>query len=129
MVVVVERYDDIHFRIISGNGTAWNVVGNGGKSPHDALGLVLSGKSANVDAVAILQAAARQIAPVHEDYVAPAEDPAIAIVEPVYGRIILVMAADRGEDKGIGIVEQRIFVEARRHEKIGLAVFRVPAAE
>ncbi len=74
------------------------------------------------------QPARLQVVLVHEDDVAPAADAAIAIVEAVDGRIVLIVAADGGEHQRFGLPGARIAVEAREHDEVGLAVRRQPLA-
>ncbi len=48
-----------------------------------------------IDHVAMLQPQTLQIAVIHEQDVAPAEDPAVAIVQSIDGGVVLIVAAQR----------------------------------
>lgn len=81
-----------------------------------------------INAVAMLQPQLGQIVLVDEHNVTPASHAAIAVVEPVDRGVVLVVAADRRQNKAADVLVV-ILIRARESEEMRLAVRGVDSGE
>ena len=62
-----------------------------------------------------------QVRLVREQYVAPPEYAAIAVVQPIDRGVVLIVAADGGELENCLVVQDRVFLKAIEDQEFGFA--------
>src|SRR5271168_5201681 len=107
---MIERHQDIGFRIVGRNRTLSDVEGDSREVPQHALAGIrpFVGHDTEIDNVAMFQASADEITLIYEHDVASSRYPSIAIVHAVDRRIVLIMTSDRRKRENITICDTRI---------------------
>ena len=107
---MIERNQDIGLGIIGRDRTLRDIVGDRRQVAHDPLVRLRSriGHDGDINEIAVLQAAACQVALVDEHDVTAPGDSAIAIIQAVDRRVVLIMTSDRRERESFAIRDTRI---------------------
>src|SRR5579859_4415114 len=127
LVDVIQGNKAIGLRVVSAHGSLGNLVGHCDHAGQPAL-LSLTESRHNIQLVALFYASLREVLLVHEQHIAATENATVTIIQPIDGRVVLVVAAERGELEDGGVCQCRILSQPDKPQELSLARRCIPHA-
>src|SRR5271166_791894 len=124
-IMIGERQQRIGLRIIGADRAYRDTMGFYPEPTHDSTPSVL-GERFDLDLLALRDTPRLHVGFIHEHHHAAPEHAAIAVVETVDRRIVLIVASERRKPKHRGVGDWRVFVDPGEDQKIGAARVGVP---
>src|ERR1700722_11027868 len=124
LIMKCERKQRICFRIIGADGAGRDLVRLRSEATDHPMPVI--GQGFDFDDIALGDATYPHVGHIHEHHHAASKYAAVSVIERIDGRVVLIVAAQRGEPQHRRILNWLIFGSAREDKEIGATRWGIP---